>query len=830
MKNPESRIQKEEIKLKRTEVRAPFRLLAVCMLFLMAAHFDIQAQTANVTFHATDYTTAPSGQLARAVLTPLGPQLGYNGAILTLQPITRVTDTNGFVTFTNVITGYNYIFELDTAYGKTMTTNGFPVGLTGNVNGLTYQGYIVATNIFAYLYQSNALAAISNSVLLTVTNTTQGVTNLGASTGTFQFAADTNIGGKIYGLVWDASGFTLGNGAQGNIRVAGAGVSGLTGILSANQFYGDGALVSNLNAGSINAGTLSAARLPASVVTSNYSSAVSLTNIQNSIVASNVLLSAGGVAARGSFLWNGGALSSPDDPGFLWFDNTNHGTTQGNASELQWSFNQMYFGPANGLHVQFGLNSDSLGDAFVMQWIGTVLTNYNRTHLLGFHDKIVPGDAYMHFWADTYGDTNRMQLHLTGMVDGGNQDWVQRGSDKMVIDREGQMQLPGAIATGFTNAAATGTNYGINWVGPETQEIDLAADLNLYETNFNLYGNFTNFVSPHRRLIIYPGQGNWNWTTPAGWPAPTVDYGVATNTFPTVLTNSLIAILDISKTIGASATNTFVKLSYQPYSPAYDSSANNFFTLATFTTTEKIAINQLILDMKAASIFTGAFDFVHPQCGSTSNSTKWNVVATNKFPITWNIPASIVFGSQGAYGNGGTTWGDTGFNPSSAPSPNFVQNSAILGFYSKFNPGYTNGGGSTGNGQSTIGANFVAATKGATEFTTAGNSNAATTIQWNGFNNNQQTAFTYGAGFQFANRTGATTCTYVSGANSATDANATTGVNTQNFYLLANDDGGAFRFSTNAIAIDWCGRGLNSTEMNAWSNAVLRFVTTLGRQ
>ena len=139
----------------------------------------------NVTYTFTDFTSAPAS-INRIILTPLQPFADYNGAILTGSSITGVTGTNGSYTFTNVVPGYTYRVELDSPFAVTTRTNGFPAGLSGNVNGRDYLGVIVNPQIFAYLYLTNS----SGGAAIT---TIPGAGITLATNGAVTVTADTNV-------------------------------------------------------------------------------------------------------------------------------------------------------------------------------------------------------------------------------------------------------------------------------------------------------------------------------------------------------------------------------------------------------------------------------------------------------------------------------------------------------------------------------------------------------------------------------------------------------------------------------------------------------------
>ena len=105
--------------------------------------------------------------------------------------------------------------------------------------------------------------------------------------------------------------------------------------------------------------------------------------------------------------------------------------------------------------------------------------------------------------------------------------------------------------------------------------------------------------------------------------------------------------------------------------PSYDADAQAFFTAVasggdTLTTTEKDATNQLVLDLKSASIWS-KMNVIYPFVGATSTSTKWNLKDPRDldaaFRITWQNPSSGTFSANGVQGGGGNFAGNTHYNP-----------------------------------------------------------------------------------------------------------------------------------------------------------------------
>ena len=105
------------------------------------------------------------------------------------------------------------------------------------------------------------------------------------------------------------------------------------------------------------------------------------------------------------------------------------------------------------------------------------------------------------------------------------------------------------------------------------------------------------------------------------------------------------------------------------YEFTYDPDAQAFFTAVegggdTLTTTEKEATNQLVLDLKSASLFS-VFDAFYPFVGGTSSSHKWNLLDPQDtdaaYRITWL--GGMTHSSTGIKGNGSNSVGKTNWNP-----------------------------------------------------------------------------------------------------------------------------------------------------------------------
>lgn len=104
----------------------------------------------------------------------------------------------------------------------------------------------------------------------------------------------------------------------------------------------------------------------------------------------------------------------------------------------------------------------------------------------------------------------------------------------------------------------------------------------------------------------------------------------------------------------------------------YDVDAAAYFARVTaaggsLTTPEKNAVNQLVLDMKTANIWT-LQKAIYPMKGSTAASCAQNLVSSS---FTGTFYGGWTFGAAGATPNGVNTYMDTGFSQSvNLPTPN----------------------------------------------------------------------------------------------------------------------------------------------------------------
>jgi hypothetical protein len=117
--------------------------------------------------------------------------------------------------------------------------------------------------------------------------------------------------------------------------------------------------------------------------------------------------------------------------------------------------------------------------------------------------------------------------------------------------------------------------------------------------------------------------------------------------------------------------------------PAVDSDASAFFTATGITdTTQKAAINQLVLDLKDASIWT-KMNAIYPMVGGDATKHKFNLKnpadSDGAFRLTFT--GGWTHSSTGAKPNGSTAYADTHY----VPATDGTDNDTHIAFYNRTN-------------------------------------------------------------------------------------------------------------------------------------------------
>ena len=126
----------------------------------------------------------------------------------------------------------------------------------------------------------------------------------------------------------------------------------------------------------------------------------------------------------------------------------------------------------------------------------------------------------------------------------------------------------------------------------------------------------------------------------------------------------------------------------------YDSDASAFFTAASISVnSQKAAVNQFVLDLKAASLWT-KMQALYPFVGGNATAHSKNLKGSS-FTIAWT-GAGVTHDANGITGNGTTAYGDTGY----VPSTHGTLNSQHISVYCRTpSPGYSAAmGGNDGSG------------------------------------------------------------------------------------------------------------------------------------
>lgn len=250
-------------------------------------------------------------------------------------------------------------------------------------------------------------------------------------------------------------------------------------------------------------------------------------------------------------------------------------------------------------------------------------------------------------------------------------------------------------------------------------------------------------------------------------------------------------------------------------SNAYDSDAQSFITAAGITnTTQKNAINQLVLDYKFYGIWTSMYA-IYPFVGGTASSHSYNLKNPAQFQITnseWT--SGVTHNSNGITSNGSTGYGNTGL----VPSTTLTQNSCHLSFYSRTNN--TNSGVAVGTDDGSTYLYIIpyAGGSGYSAIMTAGGFTSTTIANTTGAFHGNRSAFN---AQQF----------YRNGSSIATDSTNSSGrPNNPIFICCNNQTGSPGNFTNKNLAMVTIGLSLNSTGVSNKYTADQAFQTALGRQ
>jgi hypothetical protein len=248
---------------------------------------------------------------------------------------------------------------------------------------------------------------------------------------------------------------------------------------------------------------------------------------------------------------------------------------------------------------------------------------------------------------------------------------------------------------------------------------------------------------------------------------------------------------------------------------SYDTDAQAFFTATGITdTTQKSAVNQLVLDLKSYNIWT-KMKAVYPMVGGSSTTHKYNLVNSADSDAAFRISFSTgwTHSSTGATPNG-SAYADTFLTPSTSLS----LNSTHVSYYSRVNSNATEI--EVGVASSSTAATILEIrTTGVTYYRV---NSAVAYVTYTDSNS---------LGFYVANRTASNVINgWKNGTKVGTATTLSTSLPSVKLYLAAlNNSGNAQNYSTKQCAFASIGDGLTDTEAANFNTAVQAFQTTLSR-
>ena len=248
-----------------------------------------------------------------------------------------------------------------------------------------------------------------------------------------------------------------------------------------------------------------------------------------------------------------------------------------------------------------------------------------------------------------------------------------------------------------------------------------------------------------------------------------------------------------------------------------DPDAQLFITATGISGTNATATNKLVIDLKAANIWT-KMKAVYPFVGNTASSQKFNLKDARDLNAAYRLVFSGggTFSSNGYLPNGINSFADTFLIPSVDMAGK--QNNMSISAYIRTN----NNGNYVDIGNSTLGYFNMSILMPRTTDTLNGGINT---------NANSNVANTDSRGFFMIKRTSSSAVVYQKNSTFTSRSNTSSGLANVSFYVGAMHEGtNTVSYSVNQCAFASIGDGLTDAEATALYNAVQLFNTTLGRQ
>jgi hypothetical protein len=249
-------------------------------------------------------------------------------------------------------------------------------------------------------------------------------------------------------------------------------------------------------------------------------------------------------------------------------------------------------------------------------------------------------------------------------------------------------------------------------------------------------------------------------------------------------------------------------------SSALDADAQAFITTASITDpTQQSAINQLVLDLKSANVWS-KLNAVYPFIGGNASSHSYNLINTSNYQLTFN--GGWTHSSTGVTPNGTNAYAQTGLVPRGLLGVNDTH----ISVYSRTNDitgVRTEIGSSSASNTDNLYATYML----------AGNNY----IGINQFGDSIGAALTSSLGMMLLNRSVSTSISRFYNNVKTTVSSNSTNTSTQQIVLSAFNNGGTIKnYSNKELAFSTIGASLTDTEASDFYTAVQTFQTTLGRQ
>jgi len=248
------------------------------------------------------------------------------------------------------------------------------------------------------------------------------------------------------------------------------------------------------------------------------------------------------------------------------------------------------------------------------------------------------------------------------------------------------------------------------------------------------------------------------------------------------------------------------------FGASFDSDAKDFITATGITdSTQKTAINQLVLDLKDINVWS-KMKAIYPFVGGTATKHSYNFINPSLYQITWF--GGITHNASGVTGNGTNGYGNTNLVPNSVLS----QNNTSIGV--NISSDY-NGVGAD------IGSNESGGFKGLSLQTREAN---GVYYQVNA-DSNSTTTNTSSIGLWTLSRLASNSSTLYKNTTSFHSNSATSsGLSSYSIYLLSLNQANGMRFpSPRTQNFVFIADGLNITEVSALSGLISTLEITLGR-